>query len=487
MNTNLDGLSPREVWEKFAEIARVPRPSRHEEAIRAYLVAEARTHGIACTVDDAGNVILRKPATPGMESRKGIILQAHMDMVPQKNGDKRFDFTKDPIEVRVDGEWVRADGTTLGADNGIGVAAILAVMESEDVVHGPLEALITATEETGMDGARGLKGGMLDGEILVNLDSETEGELYVGCAGGLDASVRMTYCEDIVPEGYKAFRIAVGGLKGGHSGIDIHLGRGNANRILFRLLRKCEREYGLRLASVDGGGLRNAIPREATATVVVPDAVSDVFRTLAAGLESVLKEEFRGVDDAVTVRITDARRPDSLIDPQSQRQLIRAVRGCPDGVIRMNPSMPGLVQTSSNLARVTAGSGEILVHCLLRSSLDSEKADLGDRIAGVFELAGAEVALEGGYAGWNPNPDSPILHTMIASYESLFGRRPVVTAIHAGLECGIIGTNYPALDMISFGPTILHPHSPDEKVNVASVGRFWQYLLATLRNVPFRS
>ena len=238
MNTNLDGLSPREVWEKFAEIARVPRPSRHEEAIRAYLVAEARTHGIACTVDDAGNVILRKPATPGMESRKGIILQAHMDMVPQKNGDKRFDFTKDPIEVRVDGEWVRADGTTLGADNGIGVAAILAVMESEDVVHGPLEALITATEETGMDGARGLKGGMLDGEILVNLDSETEGELYVGCAGGLDASVRMTYREDIVPEGYKAFWIAVGGLKGGHSGIDIHLGRGNANRILFRLLRK---------------------------------------------------------------------------------------------------------------------------------------------------------------------------------------------------------------------------------------------------------
>lgn len=357
MNTNLDGLSPREVWEKFAEIARVPRPSRHEEAIRAYLVAEARTHGIACTVDDAGNVILRKPATPGMESRKGIILQAHMDMVPQKNGDKRFDFTKDPIEVRVDGEWVRADGTTLGADNGIGVAAILAVMESEDVVHGPLEALITATEETGMDGARGLKGGMLDGEILVNLDSETEGELYVGCAGGLDASVRMTYREDVVPEGYKAFWIAVGGLKGGHSGIDIHLGRGNANRILFRLLRKCERECGLRLASVDGGGLRNAIPREATATVVVPDAVSDVFRTLAAGLESVLKEEFRGVDDAVTVRITDARRPDSLIDLQSQRQLIRAVRGCPDGVIRMNPSMPGLVQTSSNLARVTAGSG----------------------------------------------------------------------------------------------------------------------------------
>ena len=486
MNTNLDGLSPREVWEKFAEIARVPRPSRHEEAIRAYLVAEARTHGIACTVDDAGNVILRKPATPGMESRKGIILQAHMDMVPQKNGDKRFDFTKDPIEVRVDGEWVRADGTTLGADNGIGVAAILAVMESEDVVHGPLEALITATEETGMDGARGLKGGMLDGEILVNLDSETEGELYVGCAGGLDASVRMTYREDIVPEGYKAFRIAVGGLKGGHSGIDIHLGRGNANRILFRLLRKCEREYGLRLASVDGGGLRNAIPREATATVVVPDAVSDVFRTLAAGLESVLKEEFRGVDDAVTVRITDARRPDSLIDLQSQRQLIRAVRGCPDGVIRMNPSMPGLVQTSSNLARVVSERGYFKIMCLLRSSVNTEKDDLALMIRTVFELTGATVRTSGAYDGWNPNMDSPILRAMKAGYKELFGKEPAVMAIHAGLECGIIGGKYPDMDMISCGPTIKYPHSPDEKVNIASVEKFWKFLCHTLETIPVK-
>ena len=487
MNTNLKGLSPGEVWEKFGEIVRIPRPSRHEEAIRAYLVAEARAHGIACTVDGVGNVILRKPATSGMESRKGIVLQAHMDMVPQKNGDKRFDFTKDPIEVRVDGEWVRADGTTLGADNGIGVAAILAVMESRDIVHGPLEALITATEETGMVGARGLKGGMLDGEILVNLDSETEGELYVGCAGGLDASVRMAYCEKSVPAGHTALRVEVGGLKGGHSGIDIHLGRGNANRILFRLLREGERTCGLRLASVDGGGLRNAIPREAAAMVIVPAAAADAFRTLAENFETLLKEEYRGVDDAVTVRVTDVELPASLIGRQTQEQLIRAVRGCPDGVIRMSPSMPGLVQTSSNLARVVAGNGEILVHCLLRSSLDSEKADLGDRIAGVFELAGADVALEGSYDGWNPNPDSPILHTMVASYELLFGRRPAVTAIHAGLECGIIGTNYPALDMISFGPTILHPHSPDEKVNIASVGRFWRYLLATLRNAPFRS
>ena len=480
MNTNLDGLSPREVWEKFAEIARVPRPSRHEEAIRAYLVAEARTHGIACTVDDAGNVILRKPATPGMESRKGIILQAHMDMVPQKNGDKRFDFTKDPIEVRVDGEWVRADGTTLGADNGIGVAAILAVMESEDVVHGPLEALITATEETGVDGARGLKGGMLDGEILVNLDSETEGELYVGCAGGLDASVRMTYREDIVPEGYKAFWIAVGGLKGGHSGIDIHLGRGNANRILFRLLRKCERECGLRLASVDGGGLRNAIPREATATVVVPDAVSDVFRTLAAGLESVLKEEFRGVDDAVTVRITDARRPDSLIDPQSQRQLIRAVRGCPDGVIRMNPSMPGLVQTSLNLGILKADAEVLRAEYSVRSSVESEKDNLIAKLSALVELTGGDYVVTGDYPGWKYRVHSPLREKMVKLYAEMYGTEPKVEAIHAGLECGLLGSKITDLDCVSMGPDMKDIHTTEETLSISSTKRVWEYLVRVL-------
>ena len=454
MEKNLKELSPRRVWEKFYEITRVPRPSHHEDAIREYLLAEAHTHGIEAEADAAGNVIMRKAATPGMESRKGIVLQAHMDMVPQKNGDKAFDFVRDPIEAYVDGEWVKADGTTLGADNGMGMAAILAVLESDDIEHGPIEALITATEETGMVGANGLKGGMLRGDILVNLDSETEGELYVGCAGGLDASMTFSYEEESVPASSTAFLVEVKGLKGGHSGIEIVLERGNANLVLFRLLKMAEKAFGLRLSSVDGGGLRNAIPREARA------------------------------DEGVSVTAEETALPASLIDTDTQRRLIRAVHGCPNGVVRMSPSMKGLVQTSTNLARVVSSGGRIAVQCLLRSSVGSEKRDLGERIASVFELAGAEVVLSGAYDGWNPDMDSPILAAMVASYERLFGRRPAVTAIHAGLECGIIRTNYPHLDMISFGPTICYPHSPDEKVSIPSVERFWNYLLETLRSAP---
>ena len=484
MDRDLKRLSPGKVWAKFEEITRIPRPSRHEDAIREYLLSEARAHGIEAFGDEAGNVIMRKPATPGMESRKGIILQAHMDMVPQKNGDKAFDFTRDAIESYIDGDWVTADGTTLGADNGLGMAAILAVMESDDLVHGPLEALITATEETGMDGANGLKGGLLRGEILVNLDSETEGELYVGCAGGLDASMTFDYTEEPVADGMKAFRIEVKGLRGGHSGIEIVLERANANLLLFRLLRQASLSFGLRLASVDGGGLRNAIPREATATVVVPEASADAFVESVRAFESVVKAEYKGVDDGIAVSAAETSLPASLIDASTQWRLVRAVQGCPNGVMRMSPSMKGLVQTSSNLARVVSGDGKIAVQCLLRSSVTSEKNDLGESIASVFELAGAEVTLSGGYDGWNPDMDSPILAAMRASYEELFGVEPAVTAIHAGLECGIIGTNYPGLDMISFGPTICYPHSPDEKVSIPSVERFWKYLLATLRHAP---
>lgn len=484
MEKNLKELSPRRVWEKFYEITRVPRPSHHEDAIREYLLAEAHTHGIEAEADAAGNVIMRKAATPGMESRKGIVLQAHMDMVPQKNGDKAFDFVRDPIEAYVDGEWVKADGTTLGADNGMGMAAILAVLESDDIEHGPIEALITATEETGMVGANGLKGGMLRGDILVNLDSETEGELYVGCAGGLDASMTFSYEEESVPASSTAFLVEVKGLKGGHSGIEIVLERGNANLVLFRLLKMAEKAFGLRLSSVDGGGLRNAIPREARAVVTVPAAETGAFREAVRDFERTVREELRGVDEGVSVTAEETALPASLIDTDTQRRLIRAVHGCPNGVVRMSPSMKGLVQTSTNLARVVSSGGRITVQCLLRSSVGSEKRDLGERIASVFELAGAEVVLSGAYDGWNPDMDSPILAAMVASYERLFGRRPAVTAIHAGLECGIIRTNYPHLDMISFGPTICYPHSPDEKVSIPSVERFWNYLLETLRSAP---
>ena len=481
---NLAALKPALVWKHFAQIVRIPRPSSHEEKIRKYVMDFAREKGLECKEDAAHNVYVRKPASKGMEDRKGVVLQAHLDMVPQKNNDKKFDFTKDAIDAYVDGEWVTADGTTLGADNGIGAAAILAVLEDDSLVHGPLEALFTATEETGMDGAFGLKKGLLHGDILLNLDSETEGELYVGCAGGLDASMTFSYEEESVPASSTAFLVEVKGLKGGHSGIEIVLERGNANFVLFRLLKMAEKAFGLRLSSVDGGGLRNAIPREARAVVTVPAAEAGAFRESVRDFERTVREELRGVDEGVSVTAEEAALPASLIDTDTQRRLIRAVHGCPNGVVRMSPSMKGLVQTSTNLARVVSSGGRIAVQCLLRSSIGSEKRDLGERIASVFELAGAEVVLSGAYDGWNPDMDSPILAAMVASYERLFGRRPAVTAIHAGLECGIIRTNYPHLDMISFGPTICYPHSPDEKVSIPSVERFWNYLLETLRSAP---
>lgn len=481
---NLSALKPALVWKHFAQIVRIPRPSSHEEKIRKYVMDFAREKGLECKEDAAHNVYVRKPASKGMEDRKGVVLQAHLDMVPQKNNDKKFDFTKDAIDAYVDGEWVTADGTTLGADNGIGAAAILAVLEDDSLVHGPLEALFTATEETGMDGAFGLKKGLLHGDILLNLDSETEGELYVGCAGGLDASMTFSYEEESVPASSTAFLVEVKGLKGGHSGIEIVLERGNANLVLFRLLKMAEKAFGLRLSSVDGGGLRNAIPREARAVVTVPAAEAGAFREAVRDFERTVREELRGVDEGVSVTAEETALPASLIDTDTQRRLIRAVHGCPNGVVRMSPSMKGLVQTSTNLARVVSSGGRIAVQCLLRSSVGSEKRDLGERIASVFELAGAEVVLSGAYDGWNPDMDSPILAAMVASYERLFGRRPAVTAIHAGLECGIIRTNYPHLDMISFGPTICYPHSPDEKVSIPSVERFWNYLLETLRSAP---
>ena len=482
--TILKGYQPAHVVRYFEEICAIPHPSHHEQALCAYIRGCAERYGHRYVEDAAGNLMVYLNATPGYEDKAPMLLQAHMDMVPQKDGDKAFDFVRDPIEAYVDGEWVKADGTTLGADNGMGMAAILAVLESDDIEHGPIEALITATEETGMVGANGLKGGMLRGDILVNLDSETEGELYVGCAGGLDASMTFPYEEESVPASSTAFLVEVKGLKGGHSGIEIVLERGNANFVLFRLLKMAEKAFGLRLSSVDGGGLRNAIPREARAVVTVPAAEAGAFRESVRDFERTVREELRGVDEGVSVTAEEAALPASLIDTDTQRRLIRAVHGCPNGVVRMSPSMKGLVQTSTNLARVVSSGGRIAVQCLLRSSIGSEKRDLGERIASVFELAGAEVVLSGAYDGWNPDMDSPILAAMVASYERLFGRRPAVTAIHAGLECGIIRTNYPHLDMISFGPTICYPHSPDEKVSIPSVERFWNYLLETLRSAP---
>ena len=483
MDKNLNALQPAAVWKYFSEIAAIPRPSHHEERIREYILRFAERHGLEHCLDEAGNVYIRKGATPGMENRKGIVLQAHLDMVPQKNNDKEFDFENDPIEAYVDGEWVTANGTTLGADNGIGAASILAVLADDSAVHGDIEGLFTATEETGMDGAFGLKPGLLKGDILLNLDSETEGELYVGCAGGLDLNASLGYSAEAAPAtGYKAITFTVKGLKGGHSGIQIGCQRGNANRLLFRFLNAAKQEY--LLAAIDGGGLRNAIPREAVATLLVKDVPT--FAAEAAEYEKTIINEFDGIEDSISVEVAEAAMPATVMPADTASRLAKAVIGLPDGVIRMSSAMEGLVQTSTNLARVVSDGSSVKMQCLLRSSMNSEKVALGEAMSAVLELAGFKVELSGSYDGWNPDMNSPVLHAMRDSYKALFGVEPAVTAIHAGLECGIIGGTYPDLDMISFGPTICYPHSPDEKVNIASVGKFYAFLLDTLKNAPVK-
>ena len=485
MNRNLTALQPALVWKHFAEIVRIPRPSHHEEKIRQYILDFAQAQGLECKEDAAHNIYVRKPASAGMENRKGIILQAHLDMVPQKNNDKQLDFTADPIDAYIDGDWVTADGTTLGADNGIGVASILAVLEDDSLVHGPLEALFTATEETGMAGAFGLRAGLLHGDILLNLDSESEGELYVGCAGGLDANITFDYAAESTPTGgYKAARVSVKGLKGGHSGIQIICQRANANKLLFRFLDEASASREVLLCSVDGGGLRNAIPREAEAVVLVLAGQYDAFAAELKAYEKTVQAEFAGIEDGITLHVESCEIPAQMIPRSVASALVKAVIACPDGVYRMSVAMPGLVQTSNNLARVVSDGRTVKLQSLMRSSVNTEKAALGASLAAVFELAGAKVELSGSYNGWNPDMNSPILRAMVASYETLYGRKPLVTAIHAGLECGIIGATYPNLDMISFGPTIAYPHSPDEKVEIASVAKFYEFLVHTLGHAP---
>lgn len=486
MSNEISKLMPTIVWENFHQLTRIPRPSHHEEQIQKFIVDFGLSLGLETVKDEVGNVIIRKPATSGMEKRKGVILQGHLDMVPQKNSDNDHDFAKDPIETIIDGEWVRANGTTLGADNGIGVAAAMAVLASKDLVHGPVEALFTATEETGMDGANGLKSGMLYGDILINMDSEDEGELYVGCAGGEDAVVQFNFTEVPVPEDSISFKLNVTGLKGGHSGLDINLGRGNANKIFFRLLKEAHKVCGLRLSSINGGNLRNAIPREAFGVVTVPYKTADKLVGLIAGMTTVIKRELSGTEPSLKIDLSKTEMPTALIDEQTQINLTHAIVACPNGAIRMSDSMPGLVETSTNLAIVKSDMTKktVSISCLMRSSVDTARAELGSRLDSVFALAGANVTFKGGYPGWKPNMDSPILKTMQDVYNNKFGRIPEIKAIHAGLECGILGGTYSHWDMISFGPTIRFPHSPDEKVNIESVSKFWDFLVETLKNIP---
>lgn len=479
-------LSPGEVWKQFHSLTRIPRPSGHEEKIRAFISGFGRALGLETIVDGSGNVIIRKPPTPGMENRKGIILQAHLDMVPQKNSGTIHDFELDPIDTVVDGAWLRAYGTTLGADNGVGVAAAMAVLESSLIPHGPIEALFTSEEEAGMTGARGLKPGMLNGSILLNLDSEEDGELFIGCAGGLDGIATFSVDRTPVPEGCTGFRIGVTGLKGGHSGMDIHLGRGNANKVMNRLLHEGIDRHGLRIASIEGGSLRNAIPRESFAHVVVAERKAGEFIAALTALAGKINVELSATEPELRIEALQARLPESVMEETVSGKLVKAIHACPNGVMRMSAEMPGLVETSNNLAVVRSGQQDIVVECLLRSSQDSSMQDLASSIGSLFELAGAETRFESGYPGWKPDTGSPILKVMRKIHETKFGRSPEIRAVHAGLECGIIGGTYPSLDMISFGPTIRNPHSPDERVDIASTGRFWELLVATLGAVPVR-
>ncbi len=479
-------LEPKAVWKHFYSLTQIPRPSKHEDKIQEFMVNFGKNLGLETIKDEVGNVIIRKPATAGMENRKGIVLQGHLDMVPQKNSDKDHDFTKDPIDAYVDGDWVTADGTTLGADNGMGVAAAMSILESKDIAHGPIEALFTSDEETGMTGAFGLKAGVLKGDILMNMDSEDEGELYIGCAGGTNANAQFTYTPEAVPTGYKAFKIALTGLKGGHSGVDIPLQRGNSNKLLNRFLRSAATKFNLRLASIDGGSLRNAIPRESFATVVVPADKAAEFEAAIPKCEAVFKAELEKTEPFMTFKVEAADLPENLIDLKTQTNLLNAIYACPNGVMRMSDSMEGLVETSNNIAIVKSNNGVINVLTLIRSSVDSAKKDLENMIESVFQLAGAKIYFDGQYPGWKPNVDSPILKAMSDIYNNKYGIVPKVTAIHAGLECGLLGGVYPNWDMISFGPTIRFPHSPDEKVNIESVQKFWDFTLETLKHVPLK-
>ncbi len=486
MSKTISELEPRKVWHNFYRLTQIPRPSKKEEKAVQFVEQFGKNLGLETIKDSLGNILIRKPATPGMEKKKGIILQAHLDMVPQKNTDKMHDFEKDPIETIIDGEWVRANKTTLGADNGIGAASILSILESDDLSHGPVEALFTVDEETGMTGAFALQPGMLKGDIMLNTDSEDEGELYIGCAGGVDANIRFRYKSISVENKYIPYKIIVKGLKGGHSGLDINLERANSNLLLIRIIWRATFKFRTRLSALNGGDLRNAIPREASAIILVPKNKESEFIDFFNGHVTILKSEYKSVEPEMSITLEKTGMPETVMDEETQNRLISAIYTCPNGVIRMSSDIEGLVETSTNLAIVKTLKGEITIQCLLRSSIDSAKEDLSARIRALFELAGAEVSFSGSYPGWKPNPDSAILKIMKEVYQKKYGKVPEVKAIHAGLECGIIGGIYPDLDMISFGPTIRSPHSPDERVKIDTVQKFWDLMLETLKHVPDR-
>ena len=484
MNEAIRKLRPTEVWNNFADLNAVPRPSKKEEKVIQFMMDFGKSLDLETIKDAVGNIIIRKPASNGMEDRKMITLQSHLDMVHQKNADTEFDFNTQGIKMLVSDDWVKADGTTLGADNGMGVAAIMALLESKDIKHPALEVLFTIDEETGMTGAMGLKGGVLQGEILLNLDTEEDDELDIGCAGGIDVTATRRYSGKPVPRAVTPYEIKVKGLQGGHSGIDIHRGLGNANKIMNRLLYHASNNFMMRLAEIDGGGLRNAIPRESVAKLVVLKSQIEEFEAAMMKLADTIKKELQTLEPTLAISLEQTSAPHMIMGLGAQERLLKGIYAAHNGVYAMSANIPDLVETSNNIARVAVKDGAILINCLTRSSVDSAKMDLANTLKSAFELARCDVNFNGEYPGWTPNPNSSILKIAEAKYKELFKENPKVAACHAGLECGILGQNYPDLDMISFGPTINGAHSPDERVSISSVQKFWKFLLAVLEDAP---
>lgn len=483
--STIKDLKPALVWNNFYLLTRQPRPSKHEEKVRAFLLNWGKEHNLETFTDKTGNVIIRIPATPGYENRKTVVLQGHMDMVPQKNSDTVHDFLKDPIETWIDGEWVKAKGTTLGADNGLGVALAMSIAEDKSSEHGPIEILVTYDEETGMTGANALEPGILKGDILINLDSESEGEFYVGCAGGLDASASASYKVRKDEAGLKPWKLAVKGCKGGHSGMDIILYRANANKLAARVLYALLTEAGAKLSELEGGTLRNAIPREAFATVLLSESQVKAAEKAVRRVAAELKAEYAGTDPELSITFeASTGRIEGYVEDKKAIKFIRAIIACPDGVERMSDSVPGLVETSNNMAMVKIGGGKFFVKSLMRSSVDTAKNALALKYESVFRLAGIKTVFTGGYSGWAPNPKSEILALMKKTYSAMFKVEPKVMAIHAGLECGILSGAYPNWDMVSMGPTLLSPHSPDERAYIPSVQKVYDFLKAVLVEIP---
>lgn len=483
-NQAIRKLSPTELWNNFADLNAIPRASKKEERVIKFIQDFGKKLGLKVHTDEVGNVIIKKPASKGMENRMTVAMQSHLDMVHQKNADSLFNFDTQGIEMYVDGDWVKAEGTTLGADNGIGVASIMTILASKDIAHPPLEALFTIDEETGMTGALGLIGGLLDAKILLNLDTEEDDELTIGCAGGIDVTVTGKYKTINVPKDSLAFKFSVKGLTGGHSGTEIHKGRANANKIMNRFLLEASEVHDIHLHSIDGGSLRNAIPRESVAIIVIPESQKGSFYTFVSAFEKTVKDEYRSTDPGMQMIAESTSLPENILDPIAQEQIVKSNYACPNGIYRMSPDIPGLVQTSNNLARVLIKDGTYSVLCLTRSSINSEKMDEAKAIKSTYELIGAKVAFGGSYPGWEAKPDTGIVKLMSSIYKEKFGEAAKVNAVHAGLECGILGTNYPEMEMISFGPNIYGAHSPDERVQISSVTKYWGFLLDTLKKIP---